>query len=147
MRSLVDFASGKTEIANRPEPRGATASQATLLRIVLNELLCDVRERRQASVDSPFSLRYCKIIGQMKDSMATATLTSKGQITIPLKVRQKLGLDAGDRVEFVEVAPGEFALKAATEDVRSLKGMIRRPISPVSIDAMNAAIKRRGASR
>ena len=79
--------------------------------------------------------------------MATATLTSKGQITIPLKVRQKLGLDAGDRVEFVELAPGEFALKAATEDVRSLKGMIRKPVAPVSIDAMNAAIKRRGASR
>jgi AbrB family looped-hinge helix DNA binding protein len=79
--------------------------------------------------------------------MATATLTSKGQITIPLKVRQKLGLDAGDRVEFVELAPGEFALKAATEDVRSLKGMIRRPLSRVSIDAMNSAIKRRAASR
>ena len=29
----------------------------------------------------------------------------------------------------------------------TLRGMIRRPISPVSIDAMNAAIKRRGASR
>jgi antitoxin PrlF len=79
--------------------------------------------------------------------MSTATLTSKGQITIPLKVRQKLGLDTGDRVEFVELAPGEFALKAATEDVRSLKGMIRRPESPVSIDAMKAVIKRRGASR
>jgi antitoxin PrlF len=79
--------------------------------------------------------------------MSTATLTSKGQITIPLKVRQKLGLDTGDRVEFVEIAPGEFALKAATEDVRSLKGMIRRPESPVSIDAMKAVIKRRGASR
>ena len=79
--------------------------------------------------------------------MATATLTSKGQITIPMKVRRKLGLDAGDRVEFVELAPGEFALKAATEDVRSLKGMIRRRGSPVSIDAMNAAVKRRGASR
>lgn len=79
--------------------------------------------------------------------MSTATLTSKGQITIPLRVRQRLGLDVGDRVEFVELAPGEFALKAATEDVRSLKGMIRGPVSPVSIDAMNAAIKRRGASR
>lgn len=83
----------------------------------------------------------------MKVAMATATLTSKGQITIPLKVRQRLGLDSGDRVEFVELTPGEFALKAATEDVRSLKGMIRRPASPVSIDAMKAAIRRRGASR
>ena len=79
--------------------------------------------------------------------MATATLTSKGQITIPLEVRRKLGLDAGDRVEFVELVPGEFAIKAATEDVRALKGMIRKPASPVSIDAMNAAIKRRGATR
>jgi len=77
--------------------------------------------------------------------MATATLTSKGQITIPLTVRRKLGLDTGDRVEFVELASGEFALKTATEDVRSLKGMIRRPPRPVSIAAMNAAIKRRGS--
>lgn len=78
--------------------------------------------------------------------MATATLTSKGQITIPLAVRRKLGLDTGDRVEFVELASGEFALKTATEDVRSLKGMIQRPPRPVSIAAMNAAIKRRGSS-
>ena len=79
--------------------------------------------------------------------MSTATLTSKGQITIPLPVRRKLGLDAGDRVEFVELVPGEFALKPATEDVRSLKGIIPRPVRPVSIGAMNAAIKRRGSGR
>jgi AbrB family looped-hinge helix DNA binding protein len=79
--------------------------------------------------------------------MSTAILTSKGQITIPLSVRRKLGIDTGDRVEFVELAPGEFVLKPATEDVRSLKGMIRRPVRPVSIGAMNAAIKRRGSGR
>jgi len=79
--------------------------------------------------------------------MTTATLTSKGQITIPVAVREKLGLATGDRVEFVELAPGEFALKAATEDVRALKGMARRPPKPVSIAAMDAAIKRRGSGR
>jgi AbrB family looped-hinge helix DNA binding protein len=79
--------------------------------------------------------------------MSTATLTSKGQITIPLAVRRKLGLDTGDRVDFVELAPGEFILKPATEDVRLLKGMVRRPVRPVSIGAMNAAIKRRGSGR
>ena len=83
----------------------------------------------------------------MKGIMATATLTSKGQITIPLIVRRKLGLDSGDRVEFVELTPGEFALKAATEDVRSLRGIIPKPVRPVSIGAMNAAIKRRGSGR
>ncbi len=35
----------------------------------------------------------------------TATITSKGQITIPLAVRQHLGLKAGDRLEFDESAP------------------------------------------
>jgi antitoxin PrlF len=79
--------------------------------------------------------------------MAAATLTSKGQITIPVAVREKLGLATGDRVEFVEVGPGEFALKAATADVRSLKGMVRRPSTPVSVGAMNAAIRRRGSRR
>jgi antitoxin PrlF len=79
--------------------------------------------------------------------MSTATLKSKGQITIPLAVRRKLRLDTGDQVEFVELAPGEFALKLAMEDIRSLKGMIRGPVRPVSINAMNAAIKRRGSGR
>lgn len=79
--------------------------------------------------------------------MAAATLSSKGQITIPVAVREKLGLATGDRVEFIEVGPGEFALKAATEDVRSLKGMVRRPSTPVSVGAMNAAIRRRGSRR
>ncbi len=80
-------------------------------------------------------------------AMSTATVTSKGQITIPATVRERLGLASGDRVEFVEFAPGEFALKLATEDVRSLKGMIQRPARPVSLGAMNAAIRRRGSGR
>jgi len=77
--------------------------------------------------------------------MAAATLTSKGQITIPIAVRNKLGLATGDRVEFIEVGPGEFALMAATEDVRALKGMVPRLAKPVSMRAMNAAIRRRGS--
>jgi antitoxin PrlF len=79
--------------------------------------------------------------------MTAATLTSKGQITIPRSVREKLGVSVGDRVEFVEVAPGEFALKAATEDVRSLKGAIKRPARAVPISEMNVAIRQRRSGR
>jgi AbrB family looped-hinge helix DNA binding protein len=78
--------------------------------------------------------------------MAVATLTSKGQITIPARVRNALGLEAGDRVEFVEQGKGQFAIVAATRPVQELKGLIRKPAKPVSIEHMNAAIARRGAA-
>jgi antitoxin PrlF len=78
--------------------------------------------------------------------MATATLTSKGQITIPAAVREALGVDAGDRVEFVEIAPGRYEFIAATRPVTDLKGMFGKPRKSVSIEEMNSAIARRGAS-
>jgi len=78
--------------------------------------------------------------------MPTATLTSKGQITIPAEVRAELGVNAGDRVEFVEIGEGQFAIVAATRSVRQLSGMFRGRVSkPVSIEEMNAAIARRGS--
>ena len=78
--------------------------------------------------------------------MTTATVTSKGQITIPARVRHSLQVEAGDRVEFVEVEPGRFEVVAATRSVTELKGLFKGPAKPVSIDAMNKAIATRGAS-
>ena len=78
--------------------------------------------------------------------MSTATMTSKGQITIPADVRKRLGLESGDRVEFVEVEGG-FAIKPANDDVRSLKGLLRKPAKRVSIEDMNAVIRARGGTR
>lgn len=78
--------------------------------------------------------------------MTTATLTSKGQITIPAEVRSALGVEAGDRVEFVEVSTGRYEFIAATRPVTTLKGMFGKLRKSVSIEDMNAAIARRGAS-
>lgn len=76
--------------------------------------------------------------------MATATLTSKGQITVPKSVRSALGLDSGDRVEFVETEKGQFAIIAATRSIQELNGKYRgRRSKPVSIEEMNAAIAKR----
>ena len=77
--------------------------------------------------------------------MSTATLTSKGQITIPADVRRLLNLRAGDRVEFVQVEPGRFELVVATRSVRELKGLFRKPDHAVSITEMNQVIAERGA--
>ena len=78
--------------------------------------------------------------------MTVATITSKGQVTIPVRVRAALGVEAGDRIEFVEVEKGQFAIVAATRSVQELKGLFRGKRSkPVSIEEMNAAIARRAS--
>lgn len=77
--------------------------------------------------------------------MATATLTSKGRITIPAEVRASLGIDTGDRIEFVALDTGKFAIMAATHSVTDLKGLIRKPTKAVSIDDMNLAIAEQGS--
>lgn len=78
--------------------------------------------------------------------MSVATLTSKGQITIPIDVRNELKVETGDRVEFVQIAPGRYEFVAATRDVTELKGMFGKPIKTISIEEMNHAIAERGAA-
>lgn len=78
--------------------------------------------------------------------MPTATLSSKGQITIPAEVRNELKVDAGDRVEFVQIAPGRYEFVAVTHDATALKGMFGPAKKTVSIESMNAAIALRGAA-
>jgi len=78
--------------------------------------------------------------------LSTATITSKGQVTIPSKVRLALGLATGDRIEFVEVEKGQFAIVPATRSIRELNGMFRgRRTKPVSIQQMNADIARQAS--
>jgi AbrB family looped-hinge helix DNA binding protein len=74
--------------------------------------------------------------------MSTAVVTSKGQITIPKQVRDGLGVETGDRVEFVELGRGVYTVVAATRDVRDLKGVIPKPAKPVSVEDMNKAVRR-----
>jgi len=78
--------------------------------------------------------------------VATATITSKGQITLPKAVRTKLKLQAGHRVEFIETDAG-FLVKPATRDIRSLKGILPKPRRRVTIEAMNRSLARMGRLR
>jgi AbrB family looped-hinge helix DNA binding protein len=72
--------------------------------------------------------------------MAAATMTSKGQITIPAAVRKRLRLHAGSKVDFVENQAGELVLKPRTGDIRLLRGIVKYDGPPVSIEEMNEAI-------
>ncbi|MDX2458144.1 MAG: AbrB/MazE/SpoVT family DNA-binding domain-containing protein [Gammaproteobacteria bacterium] len=78
--------------------------------------------------------------------MTTATITSKGQVTIPKDVRVRLGIGAGDRIEFVEIQDGVFQIIAATQDVQALKGIVRKPKKPVTLEEMNQVIVEMGGA-
>lgn len=67
-----------------------------------------------------------------------ATVTSKGQITIPAPVRQRLGLVAGSRVDFVWRSDDVVELTAAAGSVRDLREMLRAE-RPVTIEEMAEA--------
>ena len=80
--------------------------------------------------------------------MPTATLTTKGQITIPKEVRDHLGVETGDRLSFVVQEDGTVIVKPITRHVRELGGLLRRPGQRiVSVDEMDQAIARRVRTR
>jgi AbrB family looped-hinge helix DNA binding protein len=72
--------------------------------------------------------------------MATAALTSKGQITIPIEVREELGLKAGDRIEFVKSEEGKFFIQPKKGSIMNLRGMFKWTGKPVSVEEMDEAI-------
>ena len=80
--------------------------------------------------------------------MTTATLTSKGQITLPQAVRRALALEAGDKVDFVPDPGGGFRMLALRKDVRELRGRFAgRAVRPVTVEEMAAAVEAEAASR
>lgn len=72
--------------------------------------------------------------------MTTATMTSKGQVTIPADVRAHLGLRPGSRLAFVPTPSGGYEIRVQAASVRDLKGAVPRPAHPVTVAEMDAAI-------
>ncbi len=73
--------------------------------------------------------------------MSIATITSKGQTTIPKDVRDILHLEPGDKIDFVKERDGRIWIRPAKMNIRDLKGLLKRDSQKtVSIEEMNAAI-------
>lgn len=75
--------------------------------------------------------------------MSTVTIDSEGQLTLPVAIRQKLGIVQGGKLEVIELGEGLCGFVAATEDIRSLKGIVHKPRRPVTLEAMEQAIRQR----
>jgi antitoxin PrlF len=70
-----------------------------------------------------------------------ATLSSKGQLTLPVEVRRALHISAGDRLDVVLCENNRVELIPLSRSVRELKGMLPKPDKPVSLEDMDSAIR------
>ena len=76
--------------------------------------------------------------------MALATLTSKGQVTIPKVVRDSLNIKSGDKIEFVITESKEALIRPTTMNVDDVFGKLHNiKRKPVSVEKMDAALKKK----
>ncbi|MDO8318663.1 type II toxin-antitoxin system PrlF family antitoxin [Rhodoferax sp.] len=70
--------------------------------------------------------------------MSEATLTSKGQITIPADIRRTMAIGPKDRLTFTPMPDGTVVMRAKTKSLLDLKGMLKPlPGTSVSISDMS----------
>ncbi|PKL37189.1 MAG: AbrB family transcriptional regulator [Spirochaetae bacterium HGW-Spirochaetae-1] len=75
--------------------------------------------------------------------MTHSKITSKGQITIPRLVRNKLNLKTGDKIDF-KIRDGEITLVPISKETTEVFGVLSRDNQKaVTIDQMNESIKER----
>ena len=73
--------------------------------------------------------------------MSTATLTSKGQITLPKEVREHFKLSEGDRIDFILEDDGKVRVVPITGSFRDLLGLFHRPgMKALTVEEMDEAI-------
>ena len=76
--------------------------------------------------------------------MPQSTITTKGQVTIPKKIRDSLHLNTGDTIEFVLSGDKQALIKPVSVKVDDVYGRLHDPKrKPVSVEAMDTAISRK----
>ena len=80
--------------------------------------------------------------------MPTATVTSKGQITIPKTVRDLLQIETGDEVDFLVNDQGDVVMRPVSIDIAELRGFLKRSRKRgITVETMNTAIVRQHSSK
>lgn len=73
--------------------------------------------------------------------MATATLTSQGQLTPPKAIRDLLDLKPGDRVSFRVREDQTVVVEPETADLRNLRGALKSRRRGVTVEEMDEAVR------
>jgi len=78
--------------------------------------------------------------------MVGSKITTKGQTTIPKKIRERLNLEPGDRVLFLE-KNGEIVLQPVTQTLRDRRGSVEPRKEPEDFKDVREDVKKRVAER
>lgn len=76
-----------------------------------------------------------------------STMTSKGQITVPAKVRRDLGLEPGTRIDFVRVDDDTYQMHVVRQPLSTLAGSLHQPGRRLTVEEMNEAIAEAAAGQ
>lgn len=74
-----------------------------------------------------------------------AKITTKGQITLPKKIRDHLHVKPGDQLDFSVDDKGVVTIAPLVVSAKELKGFLPKPHKPVTLDEMERAIRARGS--
>ncbi|HCI12415.1 MAG: AbrB family transcriptional regulator [Gallionellales bacterium GWA2_60_142] len=67
-----------------------------------------------------------------------ATLTSKGQTTIPKEIRDSLSMKAGDRMTFTLMPDGTVVMRVKTKSITELAGVLhKKGRKPVPVEQLS----------
>ena len=72
----------------------------------------------------------------------TSTVTSKGQVTLPVEARRRLGIRPGTKLEFILREDGRMEVIPLSTSLKSLKGMLPKPAKTLSLSQMDEAISK-----
>lgn len=73
--------------------------------------------------------------------MSEARMSSKGQITLPKEIRDRLGLKQGDRVRFIIEDDGRVRLLPAKRDISELMGILPKPRRAYSLEELDEIVQ------
>lgn len=75
--------------------------------------------------------------------MLQSIMTSRGQITIPAEIREKLNLSSGNKLEFI-LQDDQIVMLPINKSIKNLKGILPKPDKILTCEEMNDIIKNTG---
>jgi AbrB family looped-hinge helix DNA binding protein len=81
----------------------------------------------------------------MDATVEIATVTSKGQVTIPIEVRKDMGLIPGSKIDFIHDQDGTWRVVKKRRSIMEFAGVLKWKTEPISIEAMDKVAKQRVA--